>query len=54
MARELKCDVCNGTDYSELNTCYICNRNYCEICEGANSSINMCELCVVSDVDDND
>ena len=49
MRNELKCDVCNGTDYSELNICYQCNRNYCEICEGNHISLNICELCVISD-----
>lgn len=50
MKNELICDICNGDDYSELNTCYICSRHYCELCEGNNSSFNICELCDTSDI----
>lgn len=54
MNNHLECDICNGTDYVELNICYICNRHYCEICEGQNSSTNICELCATSDIVDED
>lgn len=48
----IKCDVCNGTDYSELSQCHICKRFYCEICEGTHDTLNICELCTESiDID---
>ena len=52
MSRELKCDICDGTDYSELNTCHICRRNYCEICEGTIGPVNICELCITYNTDE--
>ena len=52
MDNNIKCDICNGIDYFELNVCYICNRNYCEICEGTYDSFNTCELCATYDTDE--
>ena len=41
----LKCDICNGDDFTELNKCHICQRNYCEICQGNVEHMSICELC---------
>ena len=52
MKKNIKCDICDGLDYSELNVCHICNRNYCEICGDTYSSLNTCELCATYDTDE--
>lgn len=52
MDKTIKCDICNGTDYSELNKCHICQRFYCEICEGIHDTFHICELCSESIADE--
>lgn len=52
MNENVKCDICEGLDYTELKVCHICNRNYCEICEGTDSPFNTCELCTTCDTDE--
>lgn len=42
---KIKCDVCEGTDFSVLETCYICNRSYCELCDSQDGHEKLCELC---------
>lgn len=49
MNENIKCDICGGTDYSDLKTCHICNRNYCEICESVYNPEDTCELCDIYD-----